>query len=360
MKHRDQTIDIAKGIGIILMVIGHSGCPKFLHDLIYMFHMPLFFICSGYFYKNLTTGKEVATFWRKRFKGLYLPYIKWSIVFLLLHNVFYNLNIYSNEYGYLGNTSSLYNIQDFVQRLFWILFYMNGHEGLLGGFWFLKSLLLSVLCFSLIDFFLRKWENNHFKNTAILLFLISASIITRHTNIHFSILGNLFHISYGCLFFFCGYLLHQYNIITTYSNQLITKRTITSTILFVFVSIGACLIPNEMILVSTLQTIPYFIVALIGTILTFNIAKYLTRFRIGFYLTFAGRHSMSILALHFLAFKIVSLIKIYIYDLPPKMLSCFPVIEDHNKYFWPLYTAIGVCIPLIVQWLYEKVVKVRK
>lgn len=358
MKHRDQTIDIAKGIGIILMVIGHSGCPKFLHDFIYMFHMPLFFICSGYFYKSLTTGKEVVTFWGKRFKGLYLPYIKWSIVFLLLHNVFYHLNIYSNEYGYLGDTSSLYSTQEFVQRFFWILFYMNGHEGLLGGFWFLKSLLLSALCFSLIDFLLRKYDNNHFKNTGILLFLVSACIITRYTNIHFSILGNLFHITYGCLFFFCGFLIHQHKRLL--HHKLTIKGIITNIILFAIVCMGACLIPNEMISVSTLQAIPYFIVALIGTILIFNLARYLTKYRIGSTLTFVGQRSMSILALHFLAFKIVSLIKIHTYDLPPKMLSCFPVIEEHNKYFWSLYTAIGVCIPLIVQRLYKKLVKVKK
>ena len=45
---RDKTLDIAKGICIILMVIGHSGCPTYLHDFIYMFHMPCFFFISGW------------------------------------------------------------------------------------------------------------------------------------------------------------------------------------------------------------------------------------------------------------------------------------------------------------------------
>lgn len=32
MKERNITLDIMKGIGIILMVIGHSGCPPFLKN----------------------------------------------------------------------------------------------------------------------------------------------------------------------------------------------------------------------------------------------------------------------------------------------------------------------------------------
>lgn len=46
---RDTTWDAVKGIGIILVVIGHSGCPAYIHDFIYMFHMGLFFFASGKF-----------------------------------------------------------------------------------------------------------------------------------------------------------------------------------------------------------------------------------------------------------------------------------------------------------------------
>lgn len=38
--------DIAKGIGIIAVLLGHS---KIGVDIIYTFHMPLFFVISGYF-----------------------------------------------------------------------------------------------------------------------------------------------------------------------------------------------------------------------------------------------------------------------------------------------------------------------
>ena len=52
MTKRIEWIDIAKGIGIILVVIGHISQIKVLNDIIYSFHMPLFFIISWYLYKR--------------------------------------------------------------------------------------------------------------------------------------------------------------------------------------------------------------------------------------------------------------------------------------------------------------------
>lgn len=43
---RDRSVDIAKGLGIILMVMGHAGMPH--SSIIFRFHMALFFILSGW------------------------------------------------------------------------------------------------------------------------------------------------------------------------------------------------------------------------------------------------------------------------------------------------------------------------
>lgn len=45
---RMEWIDAAKGVGIILVVIGHVWTRGAVRDLIYAFHMPLFFLLSGY------------------------------------------------------------------------------------------------------------------------------------------------------------------------------------------------------------------------------------------------------------------------------------------------------------------------
>ena len=77
---KDNYISVAKAIGIILMGIGHSGCPKLLRDFIYTFHMPLFFLCSGYFFKEIVSLYKLKSFFLKKMRGLYFPYL---IIFFL-------------------------------------------------------------------------------------------------------------------------------------------------------------------------------------------------------------------------------------------------------------------------------------
>ena len=84
-------ISAAKGIIIILMVIGHSGAPIPLQNSIYLFHMPCFFLISGYLFKEKYLN-DAKQFIYKKVKGLYYPFVKWSLIFLLLHNIFYHIN----------------------------------------------------------------------------------------------------------------------------------------------------------------------------------------------------------------------------------------------------------------------------
>lgn len=127
-QQRNKTLDIAKAICISLMVIGHSGCPEYLDRFIYLFHMPCFFFISGWLLKdNYVTDIRKGLI--KKIKGSYVPFVKWSLIFLLLHNVFSRLYIYNSSY----------NASDFIAKIIRILT-MTGGEELLGGFWFLISL----------------------------------------------------------------------------------------------------------------------------------------------------------------------------------------------------------------------------
>lgn len=56
-RERKDWVDLAKGVAIMLMTLGHSGYPEIISKLIgvphlvrnwiYAFHMPLFFLLSG-------------------------------------------------------------------------------------------------------------------------------------------------------------------------------------------------------------------------------------------------------------------------------------------------------------------------
>lgn len=51
MKKRDEMVDTAKGIGMLLVVLGHmqSSALDLPVQFLYLFHMPLFFFLSGFF-----------------------------------------------------------------------------------------------------------------------------------------------------------------------------------------------------------------------------------------------------------------------------------------------------------------------
>lgn len=77
---RDQTFDYMKGIGIIAMIIGHSIIPLVLDRFIFSWHMPLFFMISGYFYKKV----DFKTMLLKNWNGLLRPYFVTSLLLVLI------------------------------------------------------------------------------------------------------------------------------------------------------------------------------------------------------------------------------------------------------------------------------------
>jgi len=88
---RNDTVDIARGIGIILVVYAHTirglDARGLLNDeiyriqdaAIYSFHMPLFFFLSGLFVQGGMT-RSTRSFVKGRFQSIIYPYLLWSIV----------------------------------------------------------------------------------------------------------------------------------------------------------------------------------------------------------------------------------------------------------------------------------------
>lgn len=75
---RDNTVSIAKGFAIVLMVLAHTCFCDTGDKWINMFHMPLFFFFAGYCFKDKYLT-DFRTFAIKRITGLYKPYVKWSL-----------------------------------------------------------------------------------------------------------------------------------------------------------------------------------------------------------------------------------------------------------------------------------------
>lgn len=78
-KKRFDYIDVAKGIGILAIIAGHLGVSE-INQIVFTFHVPLFFVISGYF---LNTKEAFLPFLKKKAKRLLLPYLYTCIVLLV-------------------------------------------------------------------------------------------------------------------------------------------------------------------------------------------------------------------------------------------------------------------------------------
>lgn len=126
-ERRDYSIDMTKGVLICLVVLGHSGLG-ILHDIIFLFHMPLFFVLSGLFIRKEKCSRYYI---RKRATSLMIPYLAYGLTDCLIckHSV------------------------HSVQNLIWGGRYIN------GVYWYATCFLfsLTLLCFlqSLVNRFRR-------------------------------------------------------------------------------------------------------------------------------------------------------------------------------------------------------------
>jgi len=90
---RIDYVDIAKGIGIVLVVMGHNDfalISPFAHKLIYSFHMPMFFFMSGMFFKP---DLPFLMYARHRFNRVLKPFL-FMILFIYFASIsFSNVGI---------------------------------------------------------------------------------------------------------------------------------------------------------------------------------------------------------------------------------------------------------------------------
>lgn len=334
---KNNSISIAKALGIILMVVGHSGCPTAISRFIYLFHMPLFFVCSGYFFREISDYTSLLTFYKKRMKGLYLPYLKWSFLFLLLHNSFRYLHI---------TESVIYQNKDYI-RQFIKMTAMTDYELLIRPFWFIKELLFASMIVATISFFTSRLSIKKRSEVLFVIALISSVISKLLPPI--PLIGNCSVLCLSILYYYTGILIYKYkrHIPLTYS---------TITLSFSIVLTGSFFFVGniDMRFTNIYNQISYFLLSITGVVMVLCISKKLETTKNVSLLYYIGNHTMPILALNLLALKFGNLLKIWIYDMPIKALSSYTVIYENNSSFWLIYTAIGVVIPLIINISYHR------
>lgn len=92
---RIAEIDVAKGIGILLVVFAHVNYTPFLLKYIYSFHMPMFFILSGFVFDR-KKYLSFIDFLKRRITSLICPYILFTAISILFECVIF---IYGNGFS---------------------------------------------------------------------------------------------------------------------------------------------------------------------------------------------------------------------------------------------------------------------
>lgn len=319
MSSKNSTISICKGIGIILMVIGHSGCPKSLHDFIYLFHMPLFFIITGFLFKIEYLDKPY-TFLKRKLSALYRPFLLFNLLVLSIY--FTNEIVLVNE-----NISFTYYINRFLKI---ILF--TGQYDILGSLWFLRTLFFS----NIIVFILMYIQKNYRFNE-------SFSIIT------------------SLILLFVGYYIHIYyrQIVYDVQRELITPilliigiiykkylNKIPTNIPLVILSFFLILFSSKFFTFDIAGSIiynpfVYIFLSIIGFYLVYNISFRIRNIRL---LAYIGDNSLSILLLHQIAF----------YTLQLFFYGTSEYEKPYNNPYYLIFSVYALIFSLLLDIVYKK------
>lgn len=136
MKKMNINVDLVKGTGIILVMIGHSGMFTFIKDntllttIIYSFHMPLFFIIAGFFMKDKVDLVKLV-------KRLLFPFIIASVFWVFIASFLVQLPTYFRSHElYPYNYDFILQLKKFLKAIFFAT-----RVDIIGtGLWFLVAL----------------------------------------------------------------------------------------------------------------------------------------------------------------------------------------------------------------------------
>lgn len=340
---RSVQMDIIKGLGIIAIVIGHTKSPLF--KFVYAYHVVLFFFISGYFYKENYTKNPIVLI-KKRIRTLYLPFIKYELIFLIFHNLFVKLNLYNYKY---------YHVKDFMNNIIKILTFHEVQSEILGQFWFIKVLFITNIMFALINFIIYKINfksKEKIKFIFIFILFIVDVAITRYIskdNNNFSV-PTFSLVAVSLLAFCTGNIYKKY------------KSYIKLNIYFFAISLLIIVINCMAVGTNMGNFYKYPLIFIVNSVLGiyFNIflAEVLLRKNKYNFIVYIGKNSLIILALHMFSFKIINFVQILIYRLNYSYLSK-RAINDYTSW-WIIYSLAGIFIPIMIVSCLNKVLLLFK
>lgn len=341
---RDSYIDVVKGIGIFSIVMGHASweIPVAGHSLqvgafVYLYHLAIFFFCSGYLYKD-----TVSDFWgfvAKKLKGLYKPFLIYTFIYFLCRNIFISMGILQAEKYTLGTLAiNLTNTITF-----------NSVAEFLSAFWFLPVLFFSLCFYTAVNYLTAKISLNYLKEGIRICCYLGIGFVGLYaTEQGF---GLLYNIQIAYLMVPVIALGHYYALYKDKLDKCINivglVVSFSGLVYILALDIGIIELSKFMII----NRYAFYPVTICGIWFCLCLGKLLCKSGL---LTrifaLAGQMSFDIMAMHFLAFKLVDYTLCMILG-ETENLGLFP----HTfTAWWPLYYVVGMGVPILVKKAVEK------
>lgn len=272
-RQRNLTIDVMKGIGILLVITGHISKNQQINSWIYSFHMPLFFFISG-ITCYMSNKKD---FIKRKFKSLIIPYLIFSII-TFAYWALIERQIRPSDSSIIGQFLNIFIAQAGSEHYIYNVV-----------MWFLPCLFMTEVIF----YFLRK--NIHDDRVIYILIIASAILgygISKYVNIRlpFCLDSTLVAIP----FYGVGYFLA--NNIELIQSKLNKKNTAISIAIFSVLSIFIAYLYNGCDMNNNTYSnyILFYILAFIGIAFTFTVSNTLNLS----ILRFIGVNSLIIMCIH--------------------------------------------------------------
>lgn len=333
-KNRITYIDLAKGIGIIMVVWAHANGPY--RNYIYQMHMPFFFLISGYLYNNRSGSGE---FIRKRFQSLYVPFVFWNILSHTTKSLLHHIRLRS---------ILIYDKN--------ILLTLERDGQFFGASWFLAALFLVECVYKLLDHFMKEMK---YRDLVLLLLfsLLSAAGFLHTFKYMFSRTLIL------SMFYAAGVSVRRHQDLLSKYDHWITAAA--AGLLFLVIgrsgsaNMGANQYSSPVLFVIGSFAASYALMYLCRKADTF-LAGPLPKLKE--MIIYLGRNSKDILIWQFIAFRIVILIQMILNHETISMknlLSYYPLYSAGNGW-WIAYLAVGLMVPLAFCSVLRKSEIIRK
>lgn len=321
-KERLKTVDIAKGIGIILVVWAHASGPG--SNWIYQFHMPLFFLISGYLFNSKTTIKEFVV---RKIKSLYLPFVIWNLVIILLRTL---RNLLTSS------PTASYTIKAVIKTVL----LLDKDSQFFGATWFLGALFIISVLYKCCDVIIE-WK---YKRVVILLIFMLLAAFGFAVSLPYFLSRTLI---LG-MFFAFGHVVREQK--ERLKNQDKLVATMICFILFMFiathqtVSMGHNTYSNPIMFVLGACMASYFTIWLSTQIsrLSTTWGKILQDG-----LILLGKRSLDIVIWQFIFFRLVIAVQLMLNGQPLSMLLDYYPIFSAAHGWWIAYTIVGIVLPIL-------------